>query len=80
MDYQTFVGVLDRIGCKFVDKECKAVFYKHSGGSNVLSYENLCGLLFHMGSGIKDNPNVVYEMANSGQGSITTPGMTRRLN
>ena len=38
LDFVSFVGVLDRLGCKFTDKECKAVFYKHSGGSNVLSY------------------------------------------
>lgn len=79
VDYQTFVGVLDRIGCKFSDKECKALFYKHSNGSNVLTYEGLCGLLFHMGSGVKDNTNVVFELARSAQGTITTHGMTKRL-
>jgi len=64
IDFQRFVGVLDRIGCKFADAECKALFYKHSGGSNVLTYQNLCGLLFEMGSGVKDNKNPVYELAN----------------
>jgi len=38
IDYQRFIGVLDRIGCKFTDAECKAVFYKHSGGNSLLSY------------------------------------------
>lgn len=60
IDYQRFVGVLDRIGCKFTDAECKAVFYKHSGGNNVLSYENFCGQILHMGSGVKDNANPVF--------------------
>ena len=60
LDFVSFVAVLDRIGCKFSDKECKAVFYKHSGGCNVLNYEAVCGLFFHMGSGVKDNTNVIY--------------------
>lgn len=38
IDFQRFVAVLDRIGCRFTDKECKALFYKHSQGSNLLSY------------------------------------------
>jgi hypothetical protein len=38
IDYQRFVSVLDRIGCKFTDKECKALFYKHSNGSTLLTY------------------------------------------
>ena len=80
MDYKTFVGVLDRIGCRFSDKECKAVFYKHSNGSNILPYQALCGLFFDMGSGVKDNSNVLFEMARSGQGNVTTQGMTKRLN
>lgn len=60
LDFVSFVAVLERIGCKFTDKECKAVFYKHSNGTNVLGYEALCGLFFNMGSGNKDNTNVVY--------------------
>ena len=79
IDYQRFVAVLDRVGCKFTDKECKALFYKHSHGSTLLSYEDLCGLLFHMGSGVKDNTNPAFELANSKEGYITTHGMTRSL-
>lgn len=79
IDYQTFVGILDRLGCNFVDKERKAVFYKHSLGSNILSYENLCGLLFSMGSGNKDNKNVAFEMSRGANGHITTHGMTKKL-
>jgi len=79
IDFQRFVGVLDRIGCKFSDAECKALFYKHSRGSNVLTYQNICGLFFEMGSGVKDNKNPVYELANQKEGSITTPGMTKKL-
>ena len=60
LDFVSFVAVLERIGCKFTDKECKAIFYKHSNGTNVLGYEALCGLFFNMGSGNKDNTNVVY--------------------
>lgn len=66
MDYRTFVGVLDRVGCKFSDKECRAVFFKHSGGSSLLGYEALCGLFFQMGSGNKDNTNMSFELARSG--------------
>jgi hypothetical protein len=73
------VGVLDRIGCKFTDGECKALFYKHTGGRNVLSYEQLCGLLFEMGSGVKDNPNIVFELSGTANGNITTHGMTKKL-
>lgn len=79
IDFQRFVAVLDRIGCRFTDKECQALFYKHSQGSNLLSYENLCGLLFHMGSGVKDNVNPVFELARSKEGFITTHGMTKKL-
>ncbi len=60
MDYKTFVGVLERVGCKFTDNECKAVFYKHSHGSNLLDYQQVCGLFFHMSSGVKENPNTVF--------------------
>jgi len=73
------VAVLDRIGCKFTDKECKAVFYKHSNGTNVLGYEALSGLFFNMGSGNKDNTNVVFEMSKSAKGNATSHGMTKRL-
>ena len=79
VDLQRFVAVLDRIGCRFTDKECKALFYKHSGGNNVLEYEALIGLLFHMVSGVKDNTNPVFELAKNKEGAITTPGMTRSL-
>lgn len=79
INYQRFVGVLERIGCKFIDKECKAIFYKHSGGRDLLDYESFCGLLFHMGSGIKDNTNVAFELARSANGNVTTHGMTKRL-
>jgi hypothetical protein len=33
-----------------------------------------------MGSGVKDNTNPVFELAKSGEGCITTHGMTKRLN
>lgn len=79
MDYRKFLEVLDRIGCKFSDDECKAIFYKHSKGSNLLEYEQVCGLFYHMASGIKENANTVFEMAKSTQGHITTPGMTKKL-
>lgn len=55
------------------------MFYKHSRGSNVLTYEELSGLLFHMGSGNKDNTNPVFELAKTGQGYITTHGMTQKF-
>ena len=79
VDLQRFVAVLDRFGCRFTDKECKALFYKHSGGNNLLPYEGLIGLLFHMGSGVKDNGNPVFELAKNQYGTITTPGMTKSL-
>lgn len=79
LDYLGFVAVLDRIGCKFTDKECKAVFYKHSNGRNVLGYEALAGLFFNMGSGDKDNKNVAFELSRGANGNITTHGMTKRL-
>jgi hypothetical protein len=79
VDFQRFVEVLDRIGSRFTERESKALFYKHSNGSNVLTYEELSGLLFHMGSGNKDNTNPVFELAKSGQGYITTHGMTQKF-
>ena len=79
LDFQRFVGVLDRVGCRFTDAECKALFLKHSNGSNLLSYSALSSMFFDMGSGKKDNTNPIYEMARSSQGSVTTHGMTRKL-
>lgn len=79
LDYVSFVGVLDRIGCKFTDKECKAVFYKNSHGGSVLGYEALSGLFFDMGSGKKDNSNVAFEMSKSANGVVTSQGMTKRI-
>jgi Ca2+-binding EF-hand superfamily protein len=79
LDYVGFVAVLDRIGCKFTDKECKALFYKHSNGASLLGYQDLCGLFFNMGSGNKDNTNVAFEMSRTANGHVTSQGMTKKL-
>ena len=39
----------------------------------------MCGLLFEMGSGVKDNTNPIYELAKSNNGYGTTQGMSKRL-
>ena len=39
----------------------------------------MCGLLFEMGSGLKDNQNPIYEMAKSNNGLGTTQGMSKKL-
>lgn len=79
VNYERFVKVLEKLGCKFIDKENRALFDKHSLRHNVMSYEQVCGLLFEMGSGVKDNTNPIYEFAKSDGGFVTTHGMTKQL-
>lgn len=79
MNFQRFVDVLDKLACKFTQKENRALFDKHSREQNLMSYEDLCGLLFEMGSGNKDNSNLIYEYAKNDGGYVTTPGMTKKL-
>ena len=46
----------------------KVLYQKHAGSDGLLTYEEMCGLLFEMGSGLKDNQNPIYEMAKSNNG------------
>lgn len=57
----------------------RVLFKKHAGADGILTYEQMCGLLFEMGSGVKDNTNPIYEMAKSNNGLGTTQGMSKRL-
>lgn len=66
VNYGRFVQTLERLGCKFVHKEMKALYLKHAGGDKLLTYEEMCGLLFEMGSGDKQNTNPIYEIAKKG--------------
>lgn len=55
------------------------MYQKHAGSDGLLTYEEMCGLLFEMGSGNKDNTNPVYELAKSNNGWGTTQGMSKKL-
>lgn len=79
VDYGRFLQTMERLGCKFTDKELKVLYQKHAGEDGILTYEEMCALMFEMGSGIKDNINPIYESAKHGYGLITTPGMTKKL-
>lgn len=79
VDYHRFVQTLEKLNCKFTDREMKVLFQKHSSKPGIMTYEDFCGLLFEMGSGLKDNTNPVYEMAKKEGGYSTTPGMTKKL-
>lgn len=57
----------------------KVLYQKHAGSDGVITYEEMCALLFQMGSGVKDNKNPVYEMAKLNSGLGTTQGMTKKL-
>ena len=57
----------------------KVLYQKHAGSDGILTYEQMCALLFDMGSGLKDNKNTIYEMAKSNNGWGTTQGMSKRL-
>ena len=57
----------------------KVLYQKHAGIDGILTYEEMCGLLFEMGSGVKDNKNPVYESAKGYHGQVTTPGMTKKI-
>ena len=63
VDYGRFVQTLERLGCKFTDKQLKVLYQKHAGSDGILTYEEMCGLMFEMGSGKKDNQNPIYESA-----------------
>lgn len=79
VDFDRFVQTLERLACKFTDKENKALYLKHAGSDGILTYEEMCGLLFEMGSGVKDNPNPVFELAKNTTGMATSQGMSKRL-
>jgi hypothetical protein len=57
----------------------KAVFRKHTGGSDLMTYEMFCAMFFQMGSGKVENPNPIYEMAKNTGGYITSNGMTKTI-
>jgi hypothetical protein len=38
----------------------RVLYKKHAGKDNLLTYEEMCALLFEMGSGVKDNTNPIY--------------------
>ncbi len=46
VDYDRFVQTLERLGCKFTSKEMKVLYQKHAGSDGILTYEEMCGLLF----------------------------------
>lgn len=60
VDFARFTRTLDSLGCKFLPKELRALYQKHSDNAEVMTYQQFCGLLFEMGSGNKDNQNVVF--------------------
>lgn len=39
----------------------------------------MCGLLFDMGSGVKDNINPIFEVSKGINGMITSQGMSKKL-
>lgn len=39
----------------------------------------MCGLLFEMGLGVKDNKNPIYEIAKTNDGWGTSQGMTKKF-
>lgn len=46
VDYGRFIQTFERLGCKFTDKEMKVLYQKHAGSDGILTYEEMCGLLF----------------------------------
>ena len=60
IDYLRFANGLERLGCSFRKAEMKAVYYKHTGGDKLMTYEMFCSMLLIMGSGVKENPNPVF--------------------
>lgn len=56
----------------------KSVYFKHTGGERLMTYEMFCGMLLVMGTGVKSNSNPVFEMARSSQGMINSNGMTKK--
>lgn len=46
VDYARFVQTLERLGCKFTEKEMKVLYQKHAGSDGILTYQDMCGLLF----------------------------------
>jgi hypothetical protein len=79
VDYERFVQVLEKLACKFTPKEMKALYAKHAGSDGIMTYDEMCGLLFEMGSGVKDNPNFIYENAKKTGNYTVTHGMTKKL-
>ena len=43
-----------------------------------MTYEMFCGMLLVMGTGLKDNPNPVFELAKSSKGLTNSNGMTKK--
>lgn len=39
VDYGRFVQTLERLGCKFLDKEMRVLYRKHAGSDGILTYE-----------------------------------------
>ena len=39
VDYGRFVQTLERLACKFTDKEMKVLYQKHAGQDGILTYE-----------------------------------------
>ena len=56
----------------------KAVYYKHTGGEKLMTYEMFCAMMLLMGSGMKENPNPVFELARQSKGVTNSNGMTKR--
>jgi len=57
----------------------KTLYQKHAGADGILTYDEMCGLLFDMGSGVKDNVNPIFETSKGLNGIITSQGMSKKL-
>lgn len=38
VDYKRFSQTMERLGCKFTDKEMKVFYQKHAGSDGILTY------------------------------------------
>lgn len=79
VDFKRFVQTLERLNCNFTEKEMKVLYQKHAGSDGILTFDEMCGLLFDMGSGVKDNSNPIFETSKGINGMITSQGMSKRL-
>ena len=39
VDFKRFVQTLERLACKFTEKEMKVLYQKHAGSDGILTYE-----------------------------------------